>query len=70
MKQQKFHPRTITILLLAITAIIGGSYYFFNNMTMEKAKQNPPNPLYQGGIGTSENFAKAYFAGGCFWCME
>ncbi len=48
-------------ILLAIVSIAAGMYYSFTTKHMEKT----PTVLASGA-----QVSKAYFAGGCFWCME
>lgn len=48
------------ILFIVLTSLIGSIIYYTNS--------NPT--MYTSPISDTKDLKKAYFAGGCFWCME
>ncbi len=54
----------ILLSFLILVGIIGWAFYYFNSTTMDTTTTS-----VQAKINTL-NIRKAYFAGGCFWCME
>lgn len=74
MKKQLHTSRIVSLLFLGLIAIIGASYYFFSIKNMEKNTEHGllrssqwQKQQEQENTGT---LSRAYFAWGCFWCME
>lgn len=57
-------PRTISIILiLSVVLVLGGVVYYEREFAIPKrTPANVPAPSASAGL--------AYFAGGCFWCVE
>lgn len=67
-----------TIMMIAALAAVGAAYWFLSAGSNDSLAQNQPIPSTQGSTTdqpdtvatTLDGYARATFAGGCFWCME
>jgi peptide-methionine (S)-S-oxide reductase len=70
MNKQRTHFSKFLIPIVLILTILGGVYYFLSAKNMENNTTTPRFADPSRGESQTEVLSKAYFAGGCFWCME
>jgi methionine-S-sulfoxide reductase len=70
MKNNALSFSKIFLLFLTILAIVGGVYYFLTAKNMNTETRFLPAQEWQKQGWTGTDQSRAYFAGGCFWCME
>ncbi len=52
------------------TVVLLLSLFSLNNCFSDTRPIDHPDPVWQPATSTNQNLKKAYFASGCFWCVE